>query len=39
MCAEVSYDLDQNNTYNEDDRWGMIFYNIRDLAVYLGNSY
>ena len=39
MCAEVSYDLDQNNTYNEEDRWGMIFYNIRDLAVYLGNSY
>ena len=39
MCAAVSSDLDQNSVYDENDRWGMIFYNIRDLAVYLGNSY
>ena len=39
MCAAVSTDLDQNSVYDENDRWGMIFYNIRDLAVYLGNSY
>lgn len=38
-CAAVSCDVDQNNTYNEEDRWGMIFYNIRDLASYLGISY
>lgn len=39
MCAAVSSDLDQNSVYDDNDRWGMIFYNIRDLAVYLGNSY
>lgn len=38
-CAKVSSDLDGNDTMDENDRWGMIFYNIRDLATYFGNSY
>ncbi|MGM9625237.1 MAG: hypothetical protein ACI3XM_05960, partial [Eubacteriales bacterium] len=39
MCADISSDLNQDGAYKENDRWGMIFYNKRDLAVYLGNSY
>ena len=39
QCAVVTADLDGNDTLDENDRWGMIFYNVRDLATYLGNYY
>lgn len=40
QCAAVSYDVDQNNTYNEEDRWGMIFYNglILDALCHTSNE-
>ncbi|MCI8388878.1 MAG: extracellular solute-binding protein [Clostridiales bacterium] len=38
-CRLVSSDLNNDSVMDETDQWGMIFYNIRDVALYFENSY
>ena len=38
-CLLVSDDIDSDGLMDENDRWGMIFYNQRSLATYFGIDY
>ncbi len=38
-CKLFSADLDGNGTWNEEDQWGILFYNVRDYPIYFETPY